>query len=312
MRKSRIITVPRIAVLLIAGAPGAGCGSDDPGAGGGGGGGGKVKVVATTMQLQDFARQVGGDCVQVDGILGPNDEPHEYEPTPADADAVSGADVVVENGANLDEWLDDLLANAGGEATRVTATQRIELLPTDEEGFPGDPHVWHDPSLAKKMVDNVAAGLAKADPGGRGAYERNAEAYKRRLDEMAAQIRSELGSVPKAERKLVTTHDAFGYFGRAYDVEIVGTVLPSVTTETETSGRQVRELVDTINRERVEVIFTERGVDPKLERQIGKEAGVEVETSLYADVLGPKGSGAEAFIDAERANGRAMAAAFRR
>ncbi len=305
MRTSRIITTSIIAGALVAG-----CGSDD--SGDAGSGGGEVAVVATTMQLQDFARQVGGERVDVTGVLGPDDEPHEYEPTPANADAISGADVVVENGANLDEWLEDLLANAGGEATRVTASEGIDLLPTEEEGFPGDPHVWHDPDAAKKMVDNVAAGLGAADPDGRATYERNAKAYNRRIDEMARQIRSEFESVPATQRKLVTTHDAFGYFGRAYDVEIVGTVLPSVTTETETSGRQVRELIDTIEREGVQAIFTEQGVDPKLERQIAEEAGAEVETGLYADVLGPEGSGAEEFIDAELANAEAMAGAFSR
>ncbi len=302
-------SVVGVGLVLITGAL-VGCGSDDSGVASRGGG--RVAVVATTMQLQDFARQVGGGRVEVAGILGPDDEPHEYDPTPDDADAVSDADVVVENGANLDGWLDDLLANAGGEAPRVTATEGIDLLSTDEEGFPGDPHVWHDPGAAKAMVDNVAAGLAEADPDGRATYERNAETYKRRLDAMARQIRTELGSVPAARRKLVTTHDAFGYFGRAYDIDIVGTVLPSVTTEAETSARRVRELIDTIEREGVTVIFTEQGVDPKLERQIADEAGVEVETGLYADVLGPEGSGAEELIDAELANARAMAAAFRR
>lgn len=299
------------ATMVLAGA---GCGADGSGEGAGPipAGGKKVEVVATTMQLQDFARQVGGDRVSVSGILGPGNEPHEYEPTPSDADAVSRADVVLANGANLDEWLDDLLSGAGGDATRVATTEGIDLLPTDEEGFPGDPHTWHDPDRAKQMVDNVAAGLARADREGAAAYRRGADAYKRRLDEMAETIRGELAAVPPEERKLVTTHDAFGYFAEAYDVDVVGTVLPSVSTETEASGRQVRELVDTIRNEDVEVIFTEEGVDPKLERQIAREAGVEVNTGLYADVLGPPGSGAETFVDAELANARVMLAAWRR
>jgi len=309
MKTIRIISAI-LALVLTSAALLAGCGSEDSDDASGGGGG--VEVVATTMQLQDFARQVGGERVDVTAVLGPDDEPHEYEPTPADADAISGADVVVENGANLDEWLDDLLANAGGEAIRVTAVEGIDLLPTEEEGFPGDPHVWHDPVAAKQMVDNVADGLAEADPDGRGSYERNAEAYKREIDGMSRQIRSELEAIAPVQRKLVTTHDAFGYFGRAYDIDIVGTVLPSVTTETETSGRQVRELVETIESENVEAIFTERGVDPKLERQIAEEAGVDIETGLYADVLGADGSGAEEFIDAELANAEAIAAALTR
>lgn len=271
----------------------------------------RLAVVATTMQLQDFARQVGGDRVEVTGILGPQDEPHEYEPEPSDAEALADADVVLENGANLDEWLDDLLANAGSEARRVTAADRIELLPTEERGFPGDPHVWHDPDNAKAMVDNLAAGLGAADPAGRAAYARNATAYKRELDAMAERIRATLAPIPARKRTLITTHDAFGYFVRAYGIRQVGTVLASVSTEAEPSGRQVRELVEAIRAEDVKAIFTEESVDPSLERQIAEEAGAKVSTSLYADVLGARGSGAETYISAELANARAMAAAWR-
>jgi len=309
MRLNPIITKPASLTLIAAGLLAGGCGSEDsPGAAADE----QVKVVATTMQLQDFARQVGGERVRVAGVLGPDDEPHEYEPTPENADAISDAEVVLENGANLDEWLDDLLANAGGDAPRVVASEGVDLLPTDEEGFPGDPHVWHDPANAKQMVDNVAAGLVEADPDGRAAYERNASAYKGEIDDMARQIRSQFEAVPPEQRKLVTTHDAFGYFARAYDIDIVGVVLPSVTTETEASGRTVRELIDKIESEEVKVLFTEAGVDPKLERQIAKEAGIEVDTSLYADVLGAEGSGAEQFIDAELINAAQMVAAFER
>ena len=285
----------------------AGCGGDDEVASGRGA---PISVMATTMQLQDFTRQVGGDRVEVEGILGPDNEPHDYEPTPSDAEALANADVVVENGANLDEWLDDLLANAGGEAERVTAADGIELLPTEEEGFPGDPHVWHDPDNAKTMVDNVAKGLAAADPEGRATFARNATAYKARLDDMAQQIRSTFAPIPPARRDLITTHDAFGYFVRAYDLNQVGTVLASVSTESEPSGRQVRELVDAIRAEDVKAIFTEESVDASLERQIADEAGAEVSTSLYADVIGAPGSGAETFIESEIVNAKAMAKAW--
>ncbi len=291
----------------------AGCGGDDGDGGApasGAGAGEPLEVVATTMQLQDFARQVGGERVRVSGILGPDNEPHEYEPTPSDAETLAGADVVLENGANLDDWLEDLLNNAGGDAERVTAAQGVELLPTEEEGFPGDPHFWHDPEAAKRMVDNVAAGLSAADPANRDAYAGNATAYKQELDGMAIRIRETFAPIPPEERKLITTHDAFGYFVRAYDLRQVGTVLPTVTTESEPSGRQVQELVDDIREQDVEAIFTEEAVDPSLERQIAEEAGAEVSTSLYADVLGGPGSEAETFIAAELANARAMVTAW--
>ncbi len=296
--------------LVAVGAGGAGCGGDATGDQAGSVSPGSLAVVATTMQLQDFARQVGGDRVRVTGILGPESEPHEYEPKPSDAEALAEADVVLENGANLDGWLDDLLRNAGADAERVTAVEGIELLPSEEEGFPGDPHVWHDPGNAKRMVDTIAAGLAAADPAGRAAYERNAAGYRAELDRMARTIRATFAAVPRAERQLITTHDAFGYFVRAYDLNQVGTVLPAVTTAAEPSGEQVRELVDAVRRNDVKTIFTEEAVDAGLERRIADEAGAEVSTSLYADVLGAPGSGAETFIEAELANARAMRAAW--
>ena len=299
-----------VVLVLVAGASGAGCDGGEAEDPAGSASPGDLSVVATTMQLQDFARQVGGDRVRVTGILGPESEPHEYEPKPSDAEALAGADVVLENGANLDGWLDDLLRNAGADAERVTALEGIELLPSEEEGFPGDPHVWHDPGNAKRMVDTIAAGLAAADPGGREAYERDAARYKRELDRMARAIRSTFASVPPAKRQLITTHDAFGYFVRAYDLNQVGTVLPAVTTAAEPSGEQVRELVEAIRRRGVEVIFTEESVDAGLERRIADEAGAKVSTSLYADVLGAPGSGEETFIEAELANARAMRAAW--
>ena len=296
---------PSVTLVLLAGL--AGCGSGDSE---GTGSNPTLAVVATTMQLQDFAREVGGERVKVVGILGPDSEPHEYEPTPSDADAVSRAKLVVQNGAGLDEWLGDLLANAGSEARRVDASEGIELLPTEEEGFPGDPHVWHDPKRAQEMVDNVAAGLSSADPRGRVAYERNAARYKRELDAMATRIRSAFEPIPHERRNLVTSHDAFGYFARAYDVQVVGSVLPTLTTDLEPSGRQIGELVTEIRAREVGTIFTEEAVDPKLERQVAAEAGADVSTSLYADALGRPGSGAETFIQAELANADAMVSAW--
>lgn len=269
-----------------------------------------MKVVATTMQVQDFARAVGGDKVTVEGILGAGDDPHEYEPTPSDADNVSAAKVIVESGAGLDRWLDGLLENAP-DATKVVATDGITLLPTVEQGFPGDPHVWHDPDNAKRMVANIEAGFARADPANAATYQANATAYEGQLDAMAAQIRQEFSAVAPADRKLVTNHDAFGYFARAYGVTVVGNVLSSLTTATEPSAKQLQALTDTIRRENVKAIFTEEAIDPKLETQIASAAGVRVEATLYGDVLGEPGSPGATYIGSELANAQAMLAAWR-
>jgi iron/zinc/copper transport system substrate-binding protein/iron/zinc/copper transport system permease protein len=265
---------------------------------------GKLRVVATTMQLQDMTRQVGGDLVEVDGILGPDSEPHEYEPRPSDADAVSDADVVVQNGAGLDDWLGDLLSNAVADAERVDASDGIAL--TDE-----DPHIWHDPENAKRMVTRIEDALIEARPDDADRFRANARDYRARIDAMAREIRALFAPIAPGRRKLVTSHDAFGYFARAYGVEVVGSVLPSLSTDSEPSGEAIRELVDAIKRAEVDTIFTESAVDAKLERQVADEAGARVATDLYSDTLGRKGSGAETLIDAELHNARAMAEAWR-
>ncbi len=303
-----LIIIKLTPLLAVVGAAVAGC--DTAGGGQDGQSNDRLRVVATTMQLQDFARQVGGERVEVTGILDADAEPHEYEPTPSDAEAVSAADVVVSNGANLDGWLDDLLEQAGAEAPRVEATRGVPLLPTEEEGFPGDPHAWHDPALAKRMVANLAAGLARADPPGAVDYRRNAETYAEQIDRMATKIRDGFAAVPPGRRNLVTSHDAFGYFARAYDIEVVGSVLPTVTTESEPSAKQIRRLVEEIRAQGVTTIFTEEALEPRLERRVAEEAGARVSTSLYADALGPPGSGAESFVEAELANARAMRSAW--
>jgi ABC-type Zn uptake system ZnuABC Zn-binding protein ZnuA len=262
------------------------------------------------MPVADFARHVGGERVDVTGILGPDAEPHAYEPKPSDAAAVADAELVVSSGAGIDTWLGDLLEQAGADAPRVEATRGIRLLRTEERGFPGDPHVWHDPALALRMVDNVEAGLVRADPAGRAVYARRADAYRQRLRRMAARIRASFASVPSERRDLVTSHDAFGYFARAYDVNVVGSVLPVVTTEAEPSARQVRALIDEIRAQGVRTVFTEAAVEPQLERRVADEAGARVSTLLYADSLGGPGSGAEGFVEAEIANARAMRASW--
>ena len=283
---------PAAALAALALGVGAGCGDSSDS--------GKPQVVATTMQLQDIARQVGGGDVEVSGILGPDAEPHEYEPKPSDADAVADADLVIQNGGGLDDWLDDLVANAGGDAERVT------ILEGD-----GDPHVWHDPTLAKQMVADVERALLEIAPGAAGRIRANATRYRARIDETARAIHRLFDPIPPERRKLVTSHDSFRHFTLAYDVDVVGSVLPTVTTDTEPSGRQVRELIEDIRRAKVDTIFTEHAVDAKLEEQVAAEAGARVSTSLYADTLGEPGTPEATLPGAELHNARAMAEAWR-
>ncbi len=269
-----------------------------------------LTVVATTTQLQDFARNVGGSRVNVVGLLQPNVDPHEYEPTPGDVVAVSTAKVVVKQGVGLDDWLDKVIANAGGHALVVTAARGVKVAAGDSAEPKGDPHIWFDPRNAIVMSDNIAAGLERADPSGASVYRANAARYVASLRALDRRLALRIATVPRSERKLVTNHDAFGYFARRYGITVVGAVIPSLSTAAEPSARQLVELVKTIRREHVKVIFAESSVNPKLERAIAQESGAKVEATLYGDTLGPPGSPGATYAGAMSYDMNQMIAGF--
>ena len=274
-----------LAAIVAAGLTGAaGCGRP-PGTADG-----RLAVVATTTQLGDFARTVGGARVAVTQLLRPNTDPHEYEPTPKDVGAVADAKVVLEHGLGLDNWLDQVVANAGGSAVRVVTTAGIALLPH------GDPHVWLDPGNAIKMVRNVEQALASVDPAGATTYHANAEGLVGRITALDRELVARIAAIPAARRKIVTDHDAFGYFARHYGIKIVGTTLPSLSTAAEPSTRQITALAATIRREGVRVVFSEASINPRLERALADQAGVTLGAPLYGDSLGPADTPAGTYL----------------
>jgi ABC-type Zn uptake system ZnuABC Zn-binding protein ZnuA len=277
------------ATLLVGGALAA-CGTE------GSTGGSGVRIVTTTTQLADFARNVGGDRVSVTQLLQPNTDPHDYEPTPSDVGEVARARVVIANGLGLDDWLDDVVANAGGNPARVTATAGITPLPGKEGGSSGDPHVWMDPDNAKIMVRNIADALAAADPAGEAVYRADAERYLRDVTAMDKELMRRIRAVPPATRKIVTDHDAFGYFAKHYGIEVVGAVIPSLSTAAEPAAKDLVALAETIRREGVRTVFPEASVDPRLERAIADESGARVGAPLYADALGRAGTAAGTYL----------------
>ena len=265
-----------------------------------GGDGAPVQVVATTTQVADLVRNVAGERASVDSILRPNSDPHDYEPRPSDAIAVAQADVVFRSGGDLDGWLDDVLDSAGGDAQRVTL---IDSVRRDGD----DPHWWQDPRNAILAVRAIRDALIEADPNGHAGYERRAAAYTTRLRALDAQVARCLGRVPAAQRKLVTTHDALGYFARRYDIQVIGAVIPSLSTQAQPSARDVNALVDQIEREHVRAIFPEAALPRKLEQAISREAGAQVGGELWADTLGPEGSSGATYVDSIRSNARTLA-----
>jgi ABC-type Zn uptake system ZnuABC Zn-binding protein ZnuA len=271
----------------------------------------RLKVVATTVQITALTKEVAGDAVELRGIIPAGVDPHEFEPTASDLVAVEGADLILRHGIGLDDWLDKTL-KAGKKAKLLTVTTGVRLRKETEEGkVVEDPHVWHDPANAKRMVDNIAAALDRADPAHKPAYDANAVAYKKKLDAAATQVRAIIAEIPPASRKLVTNHDALGYFAQAFGLKVVGAVIPSLSTQAEPSAGDVAKLLETIKREKVKAIFAESSVNPKLATTLASEAKVKIVDDLYGDSLGTPGSGAETVDGMWLANARKIADALK-
>ncbi|HEV8310233.1 MAG TPA: zinc ABC transporter substrate-binding protein [Methylomirabilota bacterium] len=271
----------------------------------------KPKVVATTVQITALAKEVGGSTIQLKGLVPAGADPHEFEPVASDLVALEGADLILRHGIGLDDWLDRTL-KAGKKAKLVTVTAGVRPRKGEVDGKPvDDAHVWHDPTNAKKMVDNIAAALDRADPANKPTYDANAVAYKKKLDAAAAQVQAVINEISPANRKLVTNHDALGYFARAYGLKIVGAVIPAVSTQAEPSAADTAALLEAIKREKVKAIFAESNVNPKLATTLAKEAGVKIVDDLYGDSLGQPGSGAETVDGMWLANARKIADALK-
>ena len=300
-RPAALAATAGAAVLLVAG-----CGS--------GGGSGKPVVVATTTQIADWARIVGGDAITVHQILRPNTDPHEYEPRPGDVEATSGAKVVLENGDDLDAWMSKVVSQAGGKPKVVVLAGSVPVhLPGEKSGPDAskfDPHWWHDPYNAMAAVQQIRSTLSTALPGSRTTFARNAQAYVKKLGTLNTKIIGCLGTIPGPRRMLVTDHDAFDYFARRYDIKVVGTVIPSQTTQAQPSAGATARLVRLIRREHVPAIFPESSLNPALARTIARETGATAGYTLYGDTLGPKGSSGATYLTMEAANAEAMAAGF--
>ncbi len=298
---------------------GAGCG------GSGGESGDKLVVVATTTQIGDFARAVGGDDVEVHQLLQPNSDPHDYEPRPSDVQAVAEADIVYASGDGLDEWIEDVVADSGSEAAVVDlgAVAPIRLPGEDGDAHEEeehaheeedehhhdskfDPHWWHDPRNAAAAVAEIERTMAAAEPGAESAFARNAAAYEQELEALDAGIAACVDAVPEAQRKIVTDHDAFNYFAARYGIEIVGAVIPSQTTQAQPSAKELSELAATIEAEGVRAIFPESSVSSKVAEAIARQTGASAEFTLYGDTLGPEGSDGETYVQMEEANADAV------
>lgn len=303
MRIPRPLPVSVLLAVAALAAGAAGCGASDEDRSGPGREA-TLSLVATTTQVADFAREVGGDRVEVHQILQANSDPHGYEPRPSDAEALADADLVLRSGGDLDEWLADLIDNAGGDAPTVELIEAARTIEGDDHGT--DAHWWQNPRNAIAAVEAIEAALIETDPAGRAEYRADADAYVERLRALDRNVAACIEDIPPAQRKLVTTHDALGYYADRYGIEVVGALIPSLSTAAQPSAGDIRELVDQIREQDVEAIFPESSIDPKLERAVARETGATVGRPLWADTLGPAGSDGSTYIQSIQSNTAAL------
>jgi ABC-type Zn uptake system ZnuABC Zn-binding protein ZnuA len=296
MGRRRVALVAACLAALLA----SGCAGPGGAGNGDGADGGELRVVATTTQVADLAANVGGDRVRVTSLLRPGIDAHDYEPSPADIDALAHADLVLQNGVGLEEWLGDIIESSGFDGPVVDTSQGVRLRQVDGEP---DPHIWQNPGNAQVMAANIERGLAAADPAGAAAYQAGLAAYTKELRALDDEVEGQVGSL--ANRKVVTNHDAFGYYLDRYGLELVGSVIPSFDSSAELSGRDIRDLVAKIEATRVKAVFSETSLPPRAAETIGREAGVRVvvgEDALYGDALGPPGSDGDTYLKMIRHN----------
>ncbi|HTU16403.1 MAG TPA: zinc ABC transporter substrate-binding protein [Solirubrobacterales bacterium] len=317
VRNSRpaALAVAALGLVLFA----AGCGS------GGGDDGGPVKVVATTTQVADLVREVGGEQIEVTQILQPNTDPHDYEPRPSDVEAFVDAKLVFKSGGHLDEWTDQMIEDSGSDAAVVdlSANLPVELHAGEhshehdgeeagheeehsEDGEETDPHWWHDPVNAKAAVGEIETALIEADPAAKSAFRTNAEHYEAQLATLNRTIAKCFGSIPAAERKMVTDHDAFNYFASRYGIEVVGAVIPALTTQAQPSAGDLAELERTIRDENVKAVFPESSVSKKLSDAVAGDTGASTEHELFGDSLGPEDSDGSTYITMIQSNANSI------
>lgn len=274
----------------------------------------RLKLVATFSILGDFVKNVGGDRVEVASLVGPNGDAHVYQPTPGDAKTIADAKVVFTNGLGLEGWMTRLIKASGTKAPIVAATKGIKprkMAHEEEQGHEhggSDPHAWQSVANAKIYVANVRDALVKADPAGKSAYEANASAYLAKLDALEKEVKEELARIPADRRKIITTHDAFGYFGQAYKIDFIAP--QGVSTESEVSAKDLAAIISQIKKQKIPAVFLENVTDPRLLEQIAKETGAKIGGTLYSDALTDEKGPAPTYLDMMRHNIRTLSAAL--
>jgi manganese/iron transport system substrate-binding protein len=280
----------------------------------------KLRVVATTNIVGDVVHQVGGDRIELITLMDVGIDPHSYVPTPSDSAAIHDAHVVFASGAGLESDLDRVFASAGGDAAQIYLSDELqhrlfggglEEAGDEHKHDQGeiDPHVWFDVKNVIRWVDTIEQVLSALDPANEAAYQANAASYTQELEELDAWVVEQVSTIPEANRKLVTSHPAFGYLADRYGLEQIGAVYP-ISPSAEPSARDIALLEDTIREYGVPAVFTESTVNPRLAQQVADDTGVKL-VALYSGSLGGPGSGAETYVELIRYDVSAIAGALK-
>lgn len=275
----------------------------------------KIPVTASFSILGDLVRAVGDERVAVTTLVGPDEDAHVFEPKPTDAKTILNARLLVTNGLGFEPWANKLARSAGYKGDVVVASKGVKVRQmTDAKGPPGhdetDPHAWQNPNNVVLYVRNIAAGLAKVDPSGAAIYQANAEGYVSELLALDTWVKEQFATIPVPKRKVITSHDAFGYFATQYQIKFLAP--QGVNTETEPSARQVAQLIQQIQREKIRAVFMENMSNAKLIEQLSKDAGVTVGASLYADALSAADKPGATYLQMMRHNVTQLATGMKR
>ncbi len=272
----------------------------------------KLPVTASFSILGDLVRVVGGNRVTVATLVGPDEDAHVFEARPSDARTLLASKLWVTNGLGFEPWATKLAKSAGYQGEVVVASKGVKgRTMTAEKGqIEGDPHAWQNPENVVLYVRNIAAGLTKVDPAGAGIYQANAEAYVKELQTVDAWAKEQFAAIPANKRKVITSHDAFGYFAAHYQIQFLAP--QGVSTEAEPSAKQVAQLIKQIQREKIKAVFVENMSSPKLLAQLSKDAGVTLGASLYSDALSAPDKPGATYLHMMRHNVTQLAADMKR
>jgi len=276
----------------------------------------KLPVVASFSILADMVREVGGDKVQITTLVGPGGDAHVYQPTPSNAKAILEARVVFINGLEFEGWILRLIESSNYIGQVTIASQGISMLRFNRAGKDNhhhhhlyDPHAWQSLASSRVYVENIYSTLAMLDAANASFYRANADRYLQKIDELDAWTKEQIATVPPQKRKVITSHDAFGYFARDYGVTFIPAL--GVSTDSEASAADIARLIDLVRAEKLHAVFIENMADPRLIRQLENDAGVQILGTLYSDSLSPPGGPADTYLNMFRHNVTQLVAGMR-